>query len=288
MRLARGPAETGDAMAAATRDDVRALFVDMLVAASGSSDPRLARAFAVVPRELFLPQGPWTLVINGRNLQTPTDDPVHLYQNALVALDAEQGINNGEPMLHAAWLAAVAAQANEHVVHVGAGCGYYTALLSMLTLPAGRVEAFEVHARLAEAATRNLEPFPNVTVHHANAVEADLPACDVIYVNAGVVAPPLKWLEALRPGGRLIFPWRPTPQIGIAMLVTRNADGFACKPLMPSYFIPCVGAGESAPEKVPDFAGAWQSISLRVRAREAPDDTAVAIYERVWFSKQAL
>ena len=70
-----------------------------MVAASRSSDPRLARAIAAVPREMFLPPGPWTLIVGGGRVRTPSADPVHLYQNVLVALDEAQGINNGEPFL---------------------------------------------------------------------------------------------------------------------------------------------------------------------------------------------
>ena len=46
----------------------------------------------------------------------------------------------------------------DHVVHVGAGSGYYTAMLALLVEPGGRVDAFEVHEGLAEA-ERNLEPY---------------------------------------------------------------------------------------------------------------------------------
>src|SRR4029450_12258648 len=110
----------------------------------------------------------------------------------------------GEPFLHAAWIGAVAPGAGETVTQVGAGGGYYTAILSMLVLPGGKVVAYELDAALSQAAQQNLEPFENVTVLHADAVTAKLPRSDVIYVNAGVVAPPRHWLQALKPGGRLV------------------------------------------------------------------------------------
>jgi protein-L-isoaspartate(D-aspartate) O-methyltransferase len=46
-----------------------------------------------------------------------------------VALDAGKGINNGEPFLHASWIGAVSPKASDVISHVGAGTGYYTALL---------------------------------------------------------------------------------------------------------------------------------------------------------------
>lgn len=53
----------------------------------------------------------------------------------LVSLDADKGINNGEPFLHAMWIGKVAPKPGETVTHVGAGTGYYTALLAQLVLP---------------------------------------------------------------------------------------------------------------------------------------------------------
>ena len=52
----------------------------------------------------------------------------------------------------------------ETVIHIGAGGGYYTAALSMLVEPGGKVFAYEIDARLAEMARRNLAPYGNVTL----------------------------------------------------------------------------------------------------------------------------
>jgi protein-L-isoaspartate(D-aspartate) O-methyltransferase len=269
-------------------EEARSLYAALLGAVSGSPDPRIQRAFESVPREAFLPPGPWTLLAGRKRVVTPSDDPAHLYQNVLVALDVEKGINNGEPQLHAMWLGAVSPEPGEVVTHIGAGTGYYTAILAMLVLPEGTVTAFEIDERLARAAKHHLAPFDNVEVRAGNAVDEAIPASDVIYVNAGVVVPPLSWLEALRPGGRLIFPWRPTDRIGIAMLVTRLSVGFAVKSLGPAWFIPCVGASESRPEDIPpDTDTAWRTRSLRLKSQQAPDATATAIYGDLWFSDQA-
>ena len=89
-------------------DEARALYARMMAAASGSSDPRLERIFELVPREAFLPPGPWHIMVEHRLVETPSADPALLYQNALVVLDRQKGINNGEPFLHAAWIGAVA------------------------------------------------------------------------------------------------------------------------------------------------------------------------------------
>src|SRR5712671_2759911 len=104
----------------ASLDEIRGFYARLMVCASRSRDPRLERIFELVPREAFLPPGPWKIMVGEKYLETPSADPAYLYQNTLVAIDAAKGINNGEPFLHAAWIGAVAPQPGETVAHVGA------------------------------------------------------------------------------------------------------------------------------------------------------------------------
>jgi len=269
----------------AALDQVRRSFAAMMAVASGSADPRLERAFELVRREAFVGPGPWHINIYQRTVQTPSADPAFLYQNVVVRLDAGKGINNGEPFLHAAWIGAVEPKPGETICQIGAGTGYYTAILSILTLPGGTVHAFEIDQGLAEKARYNLRPFEGVSVTQGDATVLPLQSSDLIYVNAGVVAPPLSWLKALRPGGRMIFPWRPSPAVGLAIIITRVEAGFSVKPLMAAYFIPCVGASEAEQcKKVPDSREAWSARSVRLISEREPDKTAVAICADLWFS----
>src|SRR5205807_3817362 len=62
-------------------------------------------AFATVPRERFVGPGPWQIkspMRMGDYWTTPDADPRNVYHDALIALDAERGINNGQPSL---WIA---------------------------------------------------------------------------------------------------------------------------------------------------------------------------------------
>jgi protein-L-isoaspartate(D-aspartate) O-methyltransferase len=277
----------------ASLDEIRGFYAKLMAIASRSADPRLERIFELVPREAFLPPGPWKVMdvtITGQYVETPSADPAYIYQNLLVALDVDRGINNGSPSLHAAWIGAVAPQPGETVTHIGAGTGYYSAILSTLVLPGGHVNAIELDSRLAAAAKNNLEPFENAAVIAGDAVSLPIEPSDLIYVNAGVLAPPLSWLQALRPGGRLIFPWRPSTEVGIAVLVTRGASGFKLKLLMRAGFIPCIGASEAEQDAAPppDSSAAWRSRSIRLVAEQAPDHTATAIYRHIWFSSEPL
>jgi protein-L-isoaspartate(D-aspartate) O-methyltransferase len=276
-------------------ESVRAAYAREMMEASGSDDPRLEQAFAEVPREDFVGPGPWRIMglksalAGDQYVETPSADPAHLYRNALIALDAEKGINNGEPSLHAAWIGAVAPNPGETVSHVGAGTGYYSAILSRLVLPGGKVHAFEIEPELAGRARSNLASCPDVIVIEGNAVTLPLPASDIIYVNAGVVAPPASWLQALKLGGRLIFPWRPSEEIALSVLVTRRGAGFEAKPLMPSWFIPCIGAAfAGAKAKLPDREEAPRSRSIWIASDKPPDDTATAIIGDIWLSSEPL
>ena len=232
-----------------------------------------------------MPKGPWHIRVNDTYLETPSADPVYLYQNALVALDPAKGINNGEPFLHAAWIGAAAPKSNDVICHIGAGTGYYTAILSLLALPRGFVHAFEIDESLAKQARENLVAFERVDVNHGDATTLPLPLSDVIYVNAGVAAPPVSWLKALRPGGRMIFPWRPSERVALAMLLIRTDVGFQAKPLMRAWFIPCIGASSTADcLKIPGTSEAGATRSVWLTADREPDETATAIYPDVWFS----
>ncbi len=269
-------------------DELRQFYARLVTAIGRSGDQRLIEAFGFVPREAFLPE-PWLIRAGASYLEVPSDDPAYIYQNVLVALDADREVNNGEPGLHAAWMNAVGIRPGDAVVHIGAGTGYYSAIMSILVAPGGSVVAYEIDDHMAEIARENLQPYGNVSVTGRDGVREPLPQADVIYVNAGVVAPPAAWLAALRPGGRLIFPWRPAEMIGLATLITHMQGGFAVTPVMPSWFIPCVGASEAVPgAPVPNYEAAWRVKSIRLVAQEPPDDSACAVYEDVWFSSRGI
>lgn len=233
----------------------RSFFANLVTASAGipSNNSRLTAAFASTPRERFVGPGPWKIFTAVGYIETPSDDPAFLYQDVVVALAPERAINNGQPVLHALCIAALNPKEGESVVHVGAGTGYYTAILAMLTGPTGSVVAYEIEQDLAQHATRNLADWPNVTVSDRSGAQGPLPACDAIYVNAGATSPLDIWLDALRPSGRLLFPLTPAdgpggrPGAGGMLLVTRSSAGlFGARFLCPAMFVPCMGARDDA------------------------------------------
>ncbi len=217
----------------------RTLYAREVVARYGVRDSAVEAAFAKVPREAFLGPPPWSTGAGGSGSSwSATSDPTALYQDVLVALDRSKGINNGQPSLHALCIAALRLTRSDHVLHAGAGAGYYTAILAEL---AGSVDAYEIEPALAARAAANLAPWPNVTVHAESATGRALPAADAIYVSAGASHPDSSWLEALRDRGRLVFPLTGDEGWGGMLLVERLGSAFAARFISNCGFIPCVG-----------------------------------------------
>ena len=211
------------------------------------SDPRIEAAFAAVPREDFAGPPPWRIGSGSLFGQTTSDDPARLYSDVLVAIDAERGINNGQPSLHAQSIDALRLKEGETVVQIGAGAGYYTAILAHLVGPEGRVIAYEIAPDIADRARANLARYPQVEVRARSGVE-DLPKADAIYVNAAASHPLIAWLDALKVGGRLLFPLQAARSTGAMLLVTRpeSGDRWPARFLSAVVFIPCEGAQDRA------------------------------------------
>jgi protein-L-isoaspartate(D-aspartate) O-methyltransferase len=180
---------------------IRRAFAKQVMAAGGVRDPRVEAAFAAVTREDLLGPGPWHIARWGGGYRTtPHPDPVYLCTDDVIGILPERNLNNGQPSLHAALIAAAAPQPGEHVVHVGAGVGYYTAILAELVGVAGRVTAIEFDAELAARARANLAQTPHVRAVHGDGTRAMFEPADVIYVNAGATRPADAWLDRLKEG----------------------------------------------------------------------------------------
>jgi protein-L-isoaspartate(D-aspartate) O-methyltransferase len=221
--------------------DLRRVYARQVLAlANALNNASLEAAYAAVPRERFLGRGEWRITTPWALGALIPNDPVLIYQDVLVALDRERGVNNGSPSLHARWLDVVAPCPGDHVVHIGAGTGYYSAILAELVGHEGRVTSIEYDAALAARAQRNLADRPNVACVKGNGFDWPQEAVDVVYVNFAASRPARRWVEHLSVGGRLIFPLgvpraaTPLPGQGlnaIALLVTRHIGGYSAKAL---------------------------------------------------------
>jgi protein-L-isoaspartate(D-aspartate) O-methyltransferase len=226
----------------------QAFAIQMLAKAGIRHDEALLAAFSQVPRERFLGPPPWKMRDWNRYVDVPSSDPVVLYQDALFALQAERHVNNGSPSLHARGLHRLKLREGETVCHIGAGSGYYTAIIARLVGRSGRVVAVEFDEDLARQAVRNLEDYENVEVIHGNGLEWPSKETDAIYVNFALHYPALPWIEKLSTRGRLLFPLG-TPAMGAGgkllgstsqaglFLFQRQDTGFSAQHLQPVSFV---------------------------------------------------
>jgi protein-L-isoaspartate(D-aspartate) O-methyltransferase len=227
---------------------IRRAYAKQLLATAAVGDLHLERAFATVPREHFLGPGPWRIGTDeGAYVQTPNDDPVHLYTDSVVSILSDRGLNNGQPSFHVTLMAHAAPSPGEHVVHVGAGVGYYSAILAELVGPGGRVTAIEFDAELARRARINLQPWSNVEVIHGDGTATAFRKADVIFVSAGATRPADPWLDQLTEGGRLIVPLTLDKELegiepGAVFRIERHGDEYLARWLSVVAIFPCEGA----------------------------------------------
>jgi protein-L-isoaspartate(D-aspartate) O-methyltransferase len=235
---------------------IRRAFAKQILAEAQVDDPRLELAFAQVPREDFLGPGPWVIPRwLGGYVPTPSADPVYLYIDGVVQIIAARHLNNGQPSGHARWIASASIKPGEHVVHVGTGTGYYTAIMSHLVGPTGKVTGIEIDADLTARCQANLASFANVRIVNGNGAAVPFDAADVIYVNAGVTRPADPWLDGLTEGGRLILPLTTSkgsmgddrPR-GAVFRIERRTPDFLAQWITPVAIIPCEGARDQTSE----------------------------------------
>jgi protein-L-isoaspartate(D-aspartate) O-methyltransferase len=217
----------------------RRFYAEEIEAVAKLRSPLLVDALASVPRERFLPPGPWTVLaesdITGmapaKTRQTADADPARVYHNIGVAIDPERQLFNGQPATLAPWIDALELSPGNRVLHLGAGLGYYTAVMAACVGDEGRVLALEADEGLAGEARRNLASMPWVDVRADPSGQLSGETFDAILVNAGVTHPLDAWLDALSPGGRMILPitstMAPMGNIGkgLVFLVRKEGDG---------------------------------------------------------------
>jgi protein-L-isoaspartate(D-aspartate) O-methyltransferase len=251
----------------------RARYVELIARREQISSPRLLEALAAVPREDFLARGPWRIKSEAarRYRLTPDADPVHLYENVLVAIDARRKLDTGLPSLWAHFIDVLDVGEKDRVVQIGCGLGYFSAVLSKIVGPKGSVLAIECDERLAARATICLRAYSdNVEVVHGDGCRHIGEPADVIIVHAGFSHPHPLWLQSLRPRGRLLVPLTQRDREGAVIKIVRKGRGFEAEAIQQIRIFPGKGRGTTAlDDRVTDW---WQRASalapLRFRGIE--------------------
>ncbi len=165
----------------------REQMVEQQVRAWDVLDPQVLAVLRKVRREAFVPAG----------------------FNNLAFADAPIPLGHGEVMLppkvDGRILQALALKLTDTVLDIGSGSGFLAACLGRL---AARVRSIEIHADLAELATRNLLEFAanNVVVEQGDATRlTESERYDAIAVSSSLPVYDDRFEKALKPGGRLFI-----------------------------------------------------------------------------------
>ena len=193
----------------------RRKMVDCQIRPTKVTDERVLKAFATVPRELFVSKS----------------------QRSIAYVDEDLPLPGGrwliEPMVLARLAQALDVRMSDHVLVVGGATGYGTAILAQL---AGSVICIETRAQLVE---KSQETLVSIGSDNAAVIKSRLSdgyskegPYERILVEGAVAHMPEKLLEQLTPKGKLVAVWRQADApVGVASLWCRAGNGFARTPL---------------------------------------------------------
>ncbi|MEU9735175.1 methyltransferase, FxLD system [Streptomyces sp. NPDC048002] len=146
------------------------------------------------------------------------------------------------PSVVATQLEQLGAQPGHKVLEAGAATGYNAALLSKIVSPGGQVWTLDVDKDLVDGANKNLA---EAGIDNATAVMADgaagLPEhapYDRIQFTVGAGDVPVKILDQLAPGGRLVLPMRIRGSISRSFAFERDADTWKTVSCEMATFVP--------------------------------------------------
>ena len=220
--LRAGAAATADTMLEAIARDARETGRRTGRAAFA---PAVMDAMRAVPREEFVAE----------------EDKALAYENRPLPIGHGQTIS--QPFIVALMTELLDVESGAHVLEVGTGCGYQTAVLCAL---GARVHSVEIVEPLAATASARLAAlgYTQATVRagdgHAGWPEEG--PFDGIVVTAAAASPLPALTDQLRPGGCLVIPIGPAGATQLLTRIEKRADGTAAaRPMLPVAFVPLTG-----------------------------------------------
>ena len=205
-------------------DAARHRMVETQIARRGVRDPRVLQAMRDVPRHMFVPRELWR--------DSYDDRPLPIGEGQTIS----------QPYMVAAMTEALAAEPHHHVLEIGTGSGYQTAVLAAL---ARDVVSVERHARLSQQAALALAAAGAGNVHlvvgDGSRGYPDGAPFDRILVTAGARTIPAALRQQLADGGRLVIPVGP-PDVQVVTTILRRGEEFITREGEACVFVPLIGA----------------------------------------------
>ncbi|HEY6429311.1 MAG TPA: methyltransferase domain-containing protein [Acidimicrobiales bacterium] len=184
--------------------------------------PRVADAFAAVPRECFVPPMPL--------------ERVYRMDEAIPTRFDDEGVpvsSSSAPTIMAVMLEMLAVDDGQRVLEVGAGTGYDAALLSHLVGRGGSVTSVDLDAAVTAEAAAVLANagFGDVRVVAGDGWLGRPGECfDRMIVTAECWDLSPAWVEQLADGGRLVVPLWLRPALTVAVAFEKVASGAGSEP----------------------------------------------------------
>lgn len=205
-------------------DQQRAQMVEDQIRRRRISNKRVLHAMATVPRHLFIEK----------------------HQQQLAYFDGPLPIGHGQtisqPYIVAYMTEELRIQTHHTVLEIGTGCGYQSAILSML---AKKVISLEYIAKLADTARKRLCElnYDNIKVHNTNGMDGWIENApyDRIIGTAAPTSIPDKLINQLAPQGRMIIPVGASIFDQSLYIITKNKkSAVKIKRSFPVRFVPMV------------------------------------------------
>ncbi len=206
-------------------DQQRSQMVEDQIRRRGISSKRVLHTMETIPRHLF----------------------VEKHQQQLAYFDGPLPIGHGQtisqPYIVAFMTDELQIRSHHTVLEIGTGCGYQSAVLSML---AKEVISLEYVAKLAETAGKRLSKlgYHNIQIHYANGMDGwqENAPYDRIIGTAAPASMPDKLIEQLSSRGRMIIPIGGSVFDQSLFIITKNKKSkVKIKRSLPVRFVPMVG-----------------------------------------------
>ena len=203
-------------------------MIEQQVRPSNVLDARVLEALSAIPRENYVQK----------------DFSLLAYADAELPIGYNQTMLS--PITEGRLLQALDVQADEQVLEIGTGTGYFTALLAHL---AKHVISVELIPELADQAQKNLADSDNIELCVGDASQGwELPnRVDVIIVTAAFTTIPEQYKHSLQIGGRLLAIEGTAPAMSVQLIERMSEREWSTNTIFETVVPPMINA-EPEPE----------------------------------------